>query len=166
VAAACGFTLMLCGCDPGRDQAAADGRIEAHAPVLAVADIAIRAPATKVWSLLTDIQKWPEWQPGISDVSLQGDGGIGTTFVWTAGSMTIHSTIRRFEPQRAICWTGRALIFHAIHCWQLESRPDGTVLVRMRESMSGFLLGTFYSSRELLESDRAWLERLKHAAEG
>lgn len=163
--AALAFTLALAACGTGREQAAADGRIEEHAPVLAAADIAIRAPVAKVWTLLTDIGDWPAWQPGISDVSVQGDGGVGTTFVWTSGSMTIHSTIRRFEAQRALCWTGRALIFHAIHCWQLESRADGTVRVRMRESMSGFLLGRFYSSRELLDADQAWLERLKHAAE-
>jgi hypothetical protein len=77
--------------------------------------------------------------------------------------MTIHSTIRLFDPDRTIGWTDRAFHIHAIHVWTLSPLPDGRVLVKTRESMDGGLVGRFYSSRELLESDKMWSEHLKKA---
>jgi len=38
-------------------------------------------------------------------------------------------------------------------------------LVKTEESMNGFLLSLFYSSKKLEQSDQRWLDRLKLAAE-
>jgi hypothetical protein len=148
-----------------RDELAAQGMINERAPVKARVQIVIQAPAAKIWGLLTNIKNWATWQPDITDVAIQAGPAVAVPFTWSTGGMTIHSTIRLFDPDRTVGWTGRAFHIHAIHIWTLSPLPDGRVLVETRESMDGWLVDRFYSSRELQESDKKWLERLKKAAE-
>jgi len=160
--------VVLTGCATSaahRDTLAAQGLIEEEAPVKAAAEIIIAAPPSKVWGFLTDIKDWPKWQPDIAKTAIQRDPAAGVHFSWSTGGMTIDSTIRLFDPDRAFGWTGRALQVHAIHLWTLSPLPDARTLVRTRESMDGWLISLFYSSSELLESDQRWLTRLKVAAE-
>jgi hypothetical protein len=164
------YALMigLTGCAGSaadRDKLAAQGLTQESAPVKAAAEIIITAPEAKVWNLLTDIKDWPKWQPDISKSSIQSDSAIGRQFSWSTGGMDIHSTIQLLDPKKAICWTGRVWFIHAIHCWTLSALPDGRILVKTRETMDGWLISRFYSSRELLESDQRWMARLKQAAE-
>jgi hypothetical protein len=158
----------LTACDASkfdRDGLAAQGMIDESAPVKAMVQIIIQAPPAKIWRVLTNIKDWTTWQPDISEVAIQAPPEVTVPFTWSTGGMTIHSTIRLFDPDRGIGWTGRAFHIHAIHVWTLRPLPDGRVLVETRESMDGWLVDRFYSSRELLESDKKWLEHLKRAAE-
>jgi hypothetical protein len=148
-----------------RDSLAAQGLIDESAPVKAMVQIIIQAPPARIWGLLKNIKDWTTWQPDISEVAIQAAPQVAVPFTWSTGGMTIHSTIRLFAPDRSIGWTGRAFHIHAIHIWTLRPLPDGGVLVETRESMDGWLVDRFYSSRELLESDKKWLEHLKKAAE-
>jgi hypothetical protein len=164
------YVLMvgLAGCTESganRNRLAAQGSIQEDAPVKAAAEIAIAAPAQKIMGLLTNISGWPQWQPDISKATVHGNTAVGTQFVWSTGGMDIHSTIQLVDPERSICWTGRMLHIHAIHCWTLSLLPNDKVLVKTRESMDGWLISRIYSSPELLESDQRWLAKLKQAAE-
>ncbi len=160
------FGLAGCtGSAASRNHLAAQGLIQEDAPVKAAAEIVIAAPAQKIMGLLTNVGDWPKWQPEISKATIHGIPAVGTPFVWSTGGMDIHSTLQRIDPDRSICWTGRMLYFHAIHCWMLSVLPDGKVLVTTRESMDGWLIARIYGSPELLESDRRWLNQLKQAAE-
>jgi hypothetical protein len=164
----CALVIGLSGCADSaadRDRLAAQGVIQENVPVKAETQITIVASESRVWELLTDIKNWAKWQPDISKTSIQGDPAIGMSFSWSTGGMNIDSTIQLMDPKRGICWTGRVWYIHAIHCWTLSESPEGGILVSTRESMDGWLLSRFYSSRELLESDRRWLARLKQAAE-
>jgi len=158
--------LTACGASTfDRDNLAAQGMINERAPVKTRVQIIIQAPAARIWGLLTNIKGWATWQPDISEVAIQAAPAVTVPFTWSTGGMRIHSTIRLFDPDRAVGWTGRAFHIHAIHVWALSPLPDGRVLVETRESMDGWLVDRFYSSRELQDSDRKWLERLKKAAE-
>jgi uncharacterized protein YndB with AHSA1/START domain len=160
--------MVTAGCaqsEADRDKLAAQGFIREDAPVKAAAAVIIAAPDSKVWALLTDIRGWPKWQPAISKAAIQGSPAKGVPFFWSTGGMNIESTIQLIEPDRAICWTGRMYHLHAIHLWTLTPLPGGRTLVRTRESMDGWLISGFYSSRQLLETDQLWLARLKQAAE-
>jgi hypothetical protein len=162
------FMTGLAACSASktdRDNLAAQGMIDEGAPVKATVQIVIRAPLEKIWGLLTNIKDWATWQPDISDVAIQAPPGLTVPFTWSTGGMTIHSTIRLFAPGRTVGWTGRAFHIHAIHIWTLSPLPDGRVLLETRESMDGWLVDRFYSSRELQENDKKWLEDLKKAAE-
>ncbi len=148
-----------------RDSLAAHGMIDASAPVKTAVQIVIQAPPDTIWNLLTNIKDWPTWQPDISEVTIQAAPAVSVPFTWATGGMTIHSTIRLFDAGRTVGWTGRAFHIHAIHIWTLTPRPNGRVLVETRESMDGWLLDRFYTSRDLQKSDERWLRQLKQAAE-
>ena len=162
------ITLCLGGCAPSADDLqalAVRGSIQEDAPVKAQAQIIIRAPQAKVWGILADIQRWPKWQTDITDVAITRSPSAGVTFSWSLDDTNITSHIVVFEPTRMIGWTGRVFISRAIHLWALTTLPDGSTQVQIRESISGWPISMFYSSGELLDSNRQWLARLKTAAE-
>jgi uncharacterized protein YndB with AHSA1/START domain len=150
--------------DDRLNQLAASGRIQENAPVRASLEIAIDAPPERVWALLTEINNWPKWQQDITKAEISGPLQSGTGFSWTSGAH-IRSRIALVQPLEAFAWTGTAYGAKAIHVWKLQRLPGGKTLVKTDESMDGFLLTLFFSSKKLEETDRRWLNYLKAAAE-
>ncbi len=144
---------------------AATGRIQENAPVKASSRIAIHASPEKVWDLLTDVDNWPKWQSTITAAKINGPVAVGTTFTWNSGGTKIVSRIALVQPNTQLVWTGTAYKARAIHVWSLEPSPDGGTIVKTTESMDGFLLTVFYSSKDLAGSHKLWLDALKHKAE-
>lgn len=165
--------MMLClipaqGCSDAEDKRealAVKGKVQEDAPVKAAAEVAIHAPADKVWALLSSIGDWPKWQANVSKVEVNGAVAPGTVFLWKNGGTNITSRLALVEPQKRIVWTGTAMGAHAVHVWTLEALPEGRTLVKTTESMDGFMLKRFYNSEELAESLRVWLAALKKKAE-
>ena len=147
------------------ERLAAKGQVQEDAPVQAADEVTIHASPEKVWQLLSGIREWPQWQANVSAVQINGPLAAGTVFTWKNGSTKITSRLALVEPGRRIAWTGKALGAHAVHLWTLEALPDGETRVKTSESMDGFMLKRFYSSKELADSLRVWLEALKHKAE-
>jgi len=110
--------------------------IDHNAPLRAKKEIQVAAPREQVWSLLTDIDRWPEWQPNVSSAKLEGDLAVGTTFRWKANELGIKSTIQELEHGRNIGWTGTSLGMKAIHLWTLKTHGNGTRIIT-EESLSG-----------------------------
>ena len=165
----CAMAAVLAGCGPSTDALKAlaeQGAIEEDAPVKAAASIVIAASPAKVWAVLANIRDWPKWQPDITETAIAQDPALGVPFSWSPGDMSIASRIAVFEPEKQIGWTGRVYTIRAIHLWRLTPLPDGRTEVATRESMSGWLISFFYSSPDLLDSQRRWLDHLKQAAEG
>lgn len=144
---------------------AASGQIDASAPVHASSQILISAPIDKVWKILTAIDDWPKWQPSISSAKMAGPLQPGTEFVWTTGHAKIESRLALVAPDADLAWTGTSLGTKAIHVWHLKATEEGKTLVSTEESMSGFMLKVFYSSKDLEMSQKDWLEALKRASE-
>jgi hypothetical protein len=143
------------------------GRARIHsedAPVKAQAQIIIRAPQAKVCGILADVQGWPKWQTDISHV-VTGSPETGVTFSWALDDTNIISRIVAFDPNRMIGWAGRVFTARAVHLWSLTALPDGGTEVGTRESIGGWPISMFYSSGELLDSNRHWLARPKTASE-
>jgi hypothetical protein len=160
------LVLLLSGCGGSSDQTlAGQDTINEDAPVKAVAQIVIDAPVAHVWNILANIQDWPAWQTDINAVSIKQKPAVGVPFEWSTGAGSIHSRLALFEPRRRLAWTGRLFVFHAIHIWILTSLPNGQTLIQTRESMSGWPIGLFYSSGNLLSTDHQWLADLKKKAE-
>jgi uncharacterized membrane protein len=147
------------------DALARAGAIESDAPIKASAEIVIQAPAEKVWGILTAVNDWPKWQSDVKEAEMIGPLESGTAFTWRSGGTRIHSKIALVTPSKEIAWTGTALNATAIHVWKLDQLPGNKTLVKTEESMSGFMLTLFYSSKELQTVDQSWLERLKLEAE-
>jgi hypothetical protein len=141
------------------------GLIEGDAPIKASVEIVIQAPAEKVWSILTAVNDWPKWQTDIKEAKMIGPLESGTAFTWSSGGTRIQSKIALVDPYKEIAWTGTAMTATAVHVWKLEQLPGNKTVVKTEESMSGFLLTFFYSSKELQSIDQTWLDRLKLEAE-
>ena len=154
--------IAVAACSRQRDASMASrGEIDAHAPVHAVAGIVIDASPDDVWKVLADVGGWPEWQHDILAATISQPAAAGVTFQWSISHGTIRSRLAVFEPPHRLTWFGTLFIFHAIHVWVLHAQPDGQTLVETRESMSGWPIAWFYSSADLLETDRQWLAALK-----
>lgn len=157
--------LLLPGAGVSDDELARNGKIREDAPVKASVQIVIHAPVEKVWSVLTDIADWPKWQPDISATQITGPLQAGTPFTWASGGTHIKSRLALVQPCSQLAWTGTAFGAKAIHVWTLSRMADNQTMVKTDESMNGFLLTVFYSSKKLEETDRRWLDRLKLAAD-
>ena len=161
------LSLILLLRDRGQDleAMARSGAIQEDAPIKASVDVLIQATPEKVWALLTRVNDWPRWQPKISHAEMTGLVERGRSFTWSGGGVKIKSRFALVEPEARIGWTGMSMNAHAIHQWRLESVAGGKTHVHVDESMSGFPIMLFYSSKELQESDQFWLDRLKQEAE-
>jgi hypothetical protein len=110
-----------------------------EAPVSAAVEAEITAPVETTWDVLTDIKRWPAWNPDVKSVDLEDEVTTGSVFRWKAGRATITSTVERLERPNVIAWTGTTLGgLRAHHVWRLEDR-NGSTHVRTTESFSGVL---------------------------
>jgi uncharacterized protein YndB with AHSA1/START domain len=112
--------------------------IDQNASLVARKEIDIAAPPEKVFALEADIAHWPDWQPDVALVKVEGNIAVGTVFRWKGGGLNIVSTIQEYEPPHRIGWTGDAFGTRAVHHWMFEPQDGGTH-VRVEESLSGWL---------------------------
>lgn len=140
--------------------------ISTNAPLYSQHTIAIRAPRSEVWALLTSINEWPRWHGDISRAHLEGALAIGMLFRWTSGGTAIVSTIRVLEPQQQFGWTGQALGTTTQHLWTLQD-VEGATLVTTTEAMSGWLIRVvkLFAPKFLDNALQTWLAALKQTAE-
>ena len=110
--------------------------INEHAAALARGEIDVAAAPEIVWRVLTDVDRWPSWNPDVKSASLEGPLSAGTRFRWKAGPGTITSTLQSVEAPHRIGWTGKTFGINAIHVHRLEQH-GGTTIVRSEESWDG-----------------------------
>jgi uncharacterized membrane protein len=110
--------------------------VNRSAPAVASNEIEVAAPAEVVWDVLADLERWPDWNPDVKSMSIEGPVADGTRFKWKAGPGTITSTLERVERPTLIAWTGKTMGISAIHVWRFEPR-DGSTLVHAEESWEG-----------------------------
>jgi hypothetical protein len=140
--------------------------INRKAPVLSKGVVEIAADPEAVWKVLATIDRWPDWNPDIKSVSLEGCVAKGTRFRWKAGSWKIVSVIQNVKRDRLLAWTGRMIGIKAVHVWHLEPRGTGTLVVN-EESWEGLLARLLRRSvqKALDKANASGLARLKAEAE-
>ena len=136
------------------------------APVRSSREIGIAAPPDVVWEVLTDFDRWQEWNPEVKSMSFEGPLAPGAMFRWKAGPGTIVSTVEEVDRPKYIRWRGRTLSISAIHEWRFEGRDRGTH-VETDESYSGMLARLLRGSlqKQLDKALEEGLEHLKREAE-
>ena len=140
--------------------------INTKAPVIDKQEIIINAPVVKVWSVLTEINNWPDWQSAVKKANLKTSLKEGAEFIWNAGGVTLKSIIHTCEPFKSFGWTGKTIGAFAIHNWRFESVNDGTI-VFVEESLQGFFPSIFKKKfkRNLNDGMSKNLRELKEASE-
>ena len=140
--------------------------INRKAPVQFKGEIEIAADPETVWKVLATIERWPDWNPDIKSVSLDGSVAKGTKFHWKAKSWKIVSVIQNVKRARLLAWTGRMMGIKAVHTWRLEPRGAGTLVVN-EESWQGLVARLLRRSlqKALDKANASGLDRLKAEAE-
>jgi hypothetical protein len=117
-------------------------------------EIEIKASPETVWNLLTDISRFPEWNPFIR--RLRGNLEAGqklVVFIQPSGTrgMEFNPVVLKVEPNRELRWLGRFVfpgLFDGEHIFQIEPLGNGRVRFRQREIFSGVLVPLLKNSLE------------------
>ena len=130
------------------------------------AAIEIDASAEKIWALVVDIHRWPQWNSAVETARLEGPFEIGAVFKWKSGGLGIRSTIQDIDPLRRLVWTGKTLGTRAVHSWSFEDTGTG-VVVTTSETFDGWppTIMPRTMQKMLDETLPALLTSLKAAAE-
>jgi hypothetical protein len=108
------------------------------------ASTSIQAPAEKVWSILTNVSAWPEWDPNCDKV--EGQAVLGNKlkiFTKLSPGRAFPVKVTELTPNRIMTWTGGMPfgLFTGVRTYTLDSRSDGNVDFTMHEVFSGPMLG-------------------------
>lgn len=148
------------------------------APLLQ-AEVEINAPVSKVWGLVSDLSRMPQWSPQCRVMKLLGPLRPGTRTL----NLNRHnllfwpttSVITEVLPERKLAF--RVPINTTVWTYELEPTATGTRLVETRHAEKGVtavstaitkaaLGGVDTFETELLEGMNQSLARIKAAAEG
>lgn len=147
------------------------------APILQ-AEVDINAPVAKVWDLVSDLKKMPQWSPQCRLMKPIGQlrQGARTVNINRRGLMFWPTTCRIVEliPEQKLAF--RVNENHTVWSYELEPTEAGTRLIETRHAengttaMSNFLVtnlmgGVPSFEREMVEGMNASLTRIKNAAE-
>lgn len=102
----------------------------------------ISASPETIWSILTDVQRYPEWDPGTERVEGQvAPGEKIEVYARINPDRTFPVTVTEFEPGRRMTWTsGMPLgLFKGERTFTLTPRGERTDF-SMQEVFTGLLL--------------------------
>jgi uncharacterized protein YndB with AHSA1/START domain len=140
--------------------ARADARARSQASIL------IQAPLPRVWSLVTEVDHWPQWNRAVQSAHVEGRVAPGSVFRWRSGGINVTSTFRVLEPMTHLSWTGVAFGTNAVHSWTFTPTDHG-VEVATTETFDGWLPAIMPGAMQKTLDDTlpALLASLKTAAE-
>lgn len=109
-------------------------------------EIDINAPVEKVWSILTDFDSYPDWNPFIK--LFEGRPIEGGTFKVTihqpeAKPMTFKPKCLKLEVDKEFRWLGSLFfkgLFDGEHIFELHDMGNGTTHFVQREKFNGVLV--------------------------
>lgn len=112
-------------------------------------EILIMASPAKVWSILTNFEQYPNWNPFIK--SLTGEVAVGNKIKARmeppgAKGMTFKPRVLAFDAHKEFRWLGHLLfpgLFDGEHKFELIDNGDGSTTFRQSEKFKGILVPLF-----------------------
>ena len=109
----------------------------------------IAATARTVWAVLTDFERYGEWNPSLP--SIRGELRPGAEVALTLGmpgrpSPKVKARLSQVEPLRRLTWDGHAgadWLFAGHREFVIEQQPDGSVRFTHIEDVRGALFPVF-----------------------
>jgi len=131
--------------------------------------IDIAAPPQVVWDILTDVQAWPDWYEGATNLTVRSPDhrvGPGVVVSWRTMDMNFDSEVKEFEPPFRFAWESRKAVIQGYHAWLIIPTADGSRVVT-DESFHGFLgvMQRIFLPNKLRRLHDIFLEELKKQAE-
>ncbi|MDZ8119500.1 SRPBCC domain-containing protein [Pontiella agarivorans] len=129
-------------------------------------EVHISASPERVWDVLTDFEKFPEWNPFIRTV--EGKVRVGarlTVRIATPSGkeMTFKPTVKSATEEKEFSWLGHFLfpgLFDGEHIFIIKSSEAGCVLLQ-QEKFGGLLVPLMWKS--LGQDTRAGFEQMNQA---
>lgn len=111
-----------------------------------ITEIEINAPSSRVWSILTDFDNYPSWNPFIK--SFEGKPVVGNRFkvkIQPPGSkaMTFKPICLKMEENREFRWLGHLFfkgVFDGEHIFELNETDDQKTIFVQKENFKGILV--------------------------
>ena len=112
-------------------------------------EILINATPEKVWSILTNFDNYPNWNPFIK--SIKGEVKVGNIITARieppeVKEMTFKPKILTFETNKELKWLGHLLfagLFDGEHKFELIDNGNGTTIFIQSERFKGILVPLF-----------------------
>ncbi|MET7511879.1 SRPBCC family protein [Streptomyces sp. NPDC005480] len=86
----------------------------------------VRASPDRAFALLTDVSKWPEWSPGLSEVSIDA---LAQLFSVRWHGHRFEVFVGENEPPHRIGWLGIGAGVQLYQAWLLTAVEGGTHIV-------------------------------------
>ncbi len=130
--------------------------------------INIKAPASKIWALLTDAPAYPQWNSTI--IKIDGKIALEETIELQAKidpERTFSLKVSVFDAPKKLVWGDGGSTFKGVRTFLLTPRPDGSVDLTMAEVLTGSFMGMIADKLpDFRPSFDVFAADLKRAAEG
>ena len=133
------------------------------------AETTIEAPPERVWGVLVDTSKWPEWDPYCERI--EGEVALGAkvkAFTKLSPGRGFGVKVSELDEPRQMVWSGGMPLglFKGVRTYTLEPRADGGTDFSMTEVFSGPMLALIGGSiPDMSEAFEAFVGGLKARAE-
>lgn len=129
-------------------------------------EILIDTTPNKVWKILTDFEKYPEWNPFIK--SFEGNVKTGNTISVriepsNGNGLTFKAVVIAYEPEKEIRWLGKFFIKGLLdgeHQFKLIDNQNGTTTFIHTETFNGILV---YLLKKNLTNTKSSFEEMNRA---
>ncbi|MFK8045617.1 MAG: SRPBCC family protein [Crocinitomicaceae bacterium] len=114
--------------------------------------ITIKASPSEVWAILTEFDKYPNWNPFIK--SITGQAKVGSILIAKiqppeSKEMTFKPRVHVSDENEELKWKGKLLfkgLFDGEHQFLISDNGDGTVSFEQNEKFTGLLVKILPSS--------------------
>lgn len=133
-------------------------------------EIVINATPEKVWKILVDIERYPNWNPFIT--SIKGEMEKGSKIVVSikppnGNGMTFKPTILTKIDHKELSWLGKVIfkgLFDGKHKFELIDNGNGTTTFIQSEEFTGVFVWLF-NPQKTMSGFNQMNQKLKELAE-
>jgi uncharacterized membrane protein len=104
----------------------------------------INAPAERVWQVMSDVERWPEWTASISSIRFAGPPPLQAGAKLRVRQPKLPAavwTVTRFDPGRAFEWRSKGPGLSAFAGHYIEPLDANRSRARLRFEQTGLLAG-------------------------
>ncbi|MFM8859409.1 MAG: hypothetical protein ACKOEW_04850 [Methylocystis sp.] len=125
----------------------------------------IHSDIQEIWRLMSEVNRWPEWNKSISFAQLEGVFVKGSPFKWTCG-VNNRSILEDVIINKRIVWSTKSVGVKTLQRWDFK-KTDESVLVSVSQSAEGWLtkIASQAVAKKIQKNQQEFLLSLKHTAE-